>query len=415
MGMGGTQRASKFAKYLPHFGWEPLVVTVKDVHYYAHDPSLLDELDRIRIHRTESLDPLRLFARFKKRPQDSAIRPARGVLAWLNDILSSWILIPDSKILWLPFAIYTGYRLIKKNRIRVIYTSSPPQSIHLGGLILSMLTPVRWVADFRDAWTGGESQPSPSIFHSAVNRLLEKVVLKRADHVIGMCDRLTEDLRFRCGETRLKFTTIMNGYDPDDFQTAINVKLNEKFTIVHSGSVSRVSHPEPFLAALRMLFDEKPELEERIDVVFYGIDIFGLLSQSMEKYQLSERLAPIQYLPHSAALEKIMSSHLLLITIVKKTREEVISGKIFEYVGSGKPILLIISEEGFVSKLIRNLRLGSVIKYNDIASIKDAIFKRYSMFLEGKISFQQPLSLKQFDRKNLTGQLAAVFEKVLSF
>jgi len=65
MGMGGTQRSSKFVKYLPLYSWDPIVLTVKDVKYYAQDPSLLKEIENRKIIRTESWDPLRLWVRFQ--------------------------------------------------------------------------------------------------------------------------------------------------------------------------------------------------------------------------------------------------------------------------------------------------------------------------------------------------------------
>ena len=62
LGMGGVQRVAKFAKYLPLFGWKPLVLTVKDVEYLVLDPSLLKELpSEVEIFRTGSFDPLRIL------------------------------------------------------------------------------------------------------------------------------------------------------------------------------------------------------------------------------------------------------------------------------------------------------------------------------------------------------------------
>ncbi|MBD3287531.1 hypothetical protein GF337_01895, partial [candidate division KSB1 bacterium] len=118
MGMGGTQRSAKFAKYLGAFGWKPTVVTVKDVHYYAHDESLLEEIHHVEIVRTESLDPLRILARFKgHRKQTSALQAnKRSFFNYLNSFIGSWLFIPDSKMLWVPFAIIRSLRLIRKKR-----------------------------------------------------------------------------------------------------------------------------------------------------------------------------------------------------------------------------------------------------------------------------------------------------------
>ena len=54
VGGPGVQRALKFAKYLPEFGWDPVVLTVKAINYSVYDPSLLKELSsEVEIIRTE--------------------------------------------------------------------------------------------------------------------------------------------------------------------------------------------------------------------------------------------------------------------------------------------------------------------------------------------------------------------------
>jgi len=416
MGMGGTQRVAKFAKYLPDFGWKPVVLTVKDVHYYAHDPSLLHEVKDVPIFRTESLDPLRLMARFKKIDENTADHPSskkrKSILNILNEIVGGWLFIPDSKILWLPFAIIAAIKLIRQQKIRVILTTSPPQSAHIGGLILKMLKKVKWVADFRDDWTNGESQPCPTLFHFVINRFLEKIVLKKADKVIGMCDQLTNVLARKHGYSMKKFQTIMNGYDRDDFLHVLNVPLNEKFTITHCGSISKVSNPGPFIAAMRLFFDEYNQAKKQVQIQFIGTDIFGRLEHLLNQYQLAGMIEPIQYLPHHDALKKTMASHLLLITIFKKTDEEIITGKVFEYLGSGKPILLI-SKPGYVANLIQQLKRGKVVDFENIQGIKDAVSELFNQYQKGRLRMFKPLSVPQFDRENLTAQLAAIFDELV--
>ncbi|MBN1155352.1 glycosyltransferase [candidate division KSB1 bacterium] len=419
MGMGGTQRAAKFAKYLHRFNWNAIVVTVKNVRYYAHDDSLLEEIRHVPVIRTGSLDPLRIVHKLshKKKKTDSdqhvaGSNPSRTFMNRLNDRISGWIFIPDNKILWLPFAIYRSWRVIRRNRVKVIFTTSPPQSVHLAGFFISKLTGVKWVADFRDAWTEGESQANPTLLHARINRFLERWVLRRADRVIGMCAHLTDSLKQKSGSKQDKFITIMNGYDRDDFESLLNTGLEEKFTITHCGSISKVSSPEPFLKAFRLLIDEHEELRQDIHVQYFGIDIFGELNRLITELDLGDYIRPMTYLSHKEALKKIMGSHLLQITIIKKSAEEVISGKIFEYLGSGKPILLI-SRGGFVANLIKKLNRGTVIAENDIITIKNVIYNYYHAYKLNKYVLEPPLAINEFDREMLTGQLADVFNKLL--
>lgn len=417
MGMGGTQRSAKFVKFLPKFGWRPFVLTVKEVQYYAHDESLLDDLKNATIIRTESWDPLRLLARFSKASSRKRTESESGTssrsktfLNFLNQFFVSWLLIPDSKILWLPFAIYTSLKEIRRQKIRIIYTTSPPHAAHLGGFIISKLSGAKWIADFRDDWTGGESQPSPTIFHTFINRLLEKIVLKNADRVVAMCDHLKDSLYSKHGysSNKSKFVTIMNGYDRDDFSELLQLPPHETFTITHCGSISRVSNPEPFLKALRNLFGERPELQKKIQVKFIGTDIFNTLEKQLHELGLDAFIPPIQYLPHQEALEHVMRSHVLLLTIFKRTDEEIITGKVFEYLASGLPILLI-SSDGEVARMVRKFHRGTVVANEDIAGIQSALFNYYQIHEEGMLQVAPPLSLKEFDREYLTGKLAEQF------
>ena len=421
MGMGGTQRSAKFAKYLVEFGWNPIVLTVKDVNYYAIDESLLGDVANREIIRTESLDPLRILARLRKQGdksgRNSKADSSKGhskISSFLNKVISGWLLIPDSKILWLPFLIPGAIRQIKKHKIKVVYTTSPPHSAHLGGVILRILTKVKLVADFRDDWTGGESQPSPSLFHDFINRLMEKIVLKKADVVLSMCESLTANLQRKSGDNfnTSKFRTITNGYDAEDFSALLDLPMEEKFTITHCGSISRVSNPDPFLQAVQKLFHEYPELKGKVQIQFFGTDLFGDLQAMLNQYSLHSFIQPIKYLPHKQALKKVMKSHLLLLTIFKKTNEEIITSKVFEYFASGKPILLV-SGEGEVARQIKFMKRGKVIPNDNIDSIKEAILEYYQKFKNKQLKFEKPLSTKQFDRAILTKELAETFSDVV--
>lgn len=420
MGMGGAQRSTKFVKYLPRFNWEPIVITVKDVHYYAQDLSLLEEIKDRNIIRTESIDPLRLFARCQKldsRSRETIRSSPRNWkmkwLNWLNHLISGWLLVPDSKILWLPYAVRKSISLIAGQKINIVYTTSPPHSAHIAGMVIKWITGIKWVADFRDDWTGGESQSSPTSVHTFINRVVEKFVLKLADRVIAMCDHLTNNLKRKgsCLLTDKKFFTIMNGYDRDDFSGLENLPLYPQFTITHCGSVSRVSDPGPFLTAIKLLFQKYPDLRHQIRIQFLGTDIFGRLDKLLIDPGLKECVFPIQYLPHREAVKEIMRSHVLLLTIIKKTGEEIITGKVFEYLASGKPILLI-SSEGAVARILTSLRRGVVIPPDDIQGIQSAILNYFQQYTSDSLTYSKPLTVPQFDRENLTGHLADVFNEL---
>lgn len=421
MGMGGTQRLAKFSKYLPEFGWTPFVITVKNVQYYAQDMSLLNDLKAVKIIRTGSLDPLRIIALLKQRKSEQtgdSASPTNSNSSWqsnkwlrrLNDFISGWLLVPDSKLLWLPFALFQAVRLIRKEKIGFLITSSPPQSIHLAGLFLKIFFKINWIADFRDEWTGGESQVNPTAFHRQLNRFLEKRVLKCADRIITICDHLSGNLYKKAGGTRSKYITLMNGYDEQDFAIKPAGKLNRKFTITHCGSLSKVSNPEPFLRVCYDLLAAHPDLRQEITVKFIGTDIFGQLQPPIEKYNLHDVVETSGYVPHQEAVRQLLRAHALLLLVIPKTSEEIITGKIFEYLASGRPVLAIVPE-GELAGIIRKAAAGSILSVNDSQQIQNTILAYYQLFKKNLLNFDPHPFVATFERKNLTQKLVDILNE----
>ncbi|NOZ57292.1 MAG: glycosyltransferase family 4 protein [Calditrichaeota bacterium] len=168
LGMGGTQRVAKFCEYLPEYGWQPVLLTVKDIAYYARDKELSRSLARTRVERTESLDPQRLVALLSRSPTGVANVSTRQS-RWVR--LATSLLVPDAKVGWLPFAVLRGVQLVRSLRIHAVLVTSPPHSAQLGGWLIARATGVPWMADFRDRWCAGEFQPGTTRVHRAPRAL----------------------------------------------------------------------------------------------------------------------------------------------------------------------------------------------------------------------------------------------------
>ncbi|MBN1349051.1 glycosyltransferase [candidate division KSB1 bacterium] len=420
MGMGGTQRVAKFCKYLPEFGWSPVVVTVKPVAYYAHDTSLLDNVNAAEIHRTHSLDPLRMLAlRIKDHSQPEASGNPQSRRNWrgnnllnrLNALLN-WLLVPDTKLLWLPFAIFRALKIMRRQQIDLIYTTSPPHSIHLAGAFLKRRTGKKWITDFRDDWSGGESQPCPTRLHLALNRYLEKLILKESDAIVGICRQLVDTLYNKSISKHATCKVITNGFDADDFKSDAAIIQSAKFTIVHCGSISNVSTPEPFLAALDSVFRQHPRLRANITVKFIGVDVFGKLTPLLEKYRLHDVVEFTPYLPHRMAIEQMLRAHVLLLLVTKKTGEEVITSKVFEYLASGRRILAIIPS-GELAEILTSARAGKIIADNQhVYEIANAILAFYQDYLNKKLDTKPTDFITRYERKYLTRELATLFDEL---
>lgn len=409
--MAGVQRVGKFVKYLPSFGWEPVVLTVKDIEYFAFDFSLLDEIpDEVKVFRSGSFDPLRLLFLLKKIFKTKKDSRKKSFYTKKSSKFFSSIFFPDSKIGWLPFALAKGFIISKKEKIDLIFSSSPPPTAHLLAYFLKILTGKKWVADFRDLWIGYRSQHLHTFFHRFLKEKTQELILKKADKLITINEKIAEKIKeknsFVCD-----LNIIPNGYDKTDFSFQEDEK-KDYFKIVYCGSLSPDSDPEPFFLAFSNLRKEEKSIGSKIRLVhlgnFFGIDLDNLI----KKYNLNQFILRKGYLPHKQALREVASADLLLLLISEgKERDQISTGKIFEYLYAKKPILALVPPSGAAGELIKRFKRGKVISPENIDEIKEAI-KFFFERKEKPFIFDEK-DIKFFERKYLASRLAQTFNHLI--
>lgn len=402
LGMGGTQRPAKFAKYLHEFGWEPVVLTVKPIAYFAQDDSMLKELGHVRIIRTGSLDPQRLMARIGKCQAGGGTGGSKWA-AWINEYLLSFVLRPDSKRLWHWHALRTARRLLKQERFDAIYTTSPPHSVQLLGLTLKKQFGIKWIADFRDAWAGGVVVHEPTAWQYHDNRRMQKKVLQYADAVLCVTPGLARDLTPMAGDTPVHVLT--NGYDPEDYPES--QRTDSRFVICHCGSVTRFSHPEIFLSACAQLKHKDPGLAKKLQIQFVGYDALGVLPNLVKKYHVDDLVQMIGYQPHWKALEYLVSADALLLIALGRPGDRFVPGKVFEYIGAQKSIIAVTNVDD--TKTILNQYSGTVLTRPRASEIVGAVHQL--MQNGGEQHTQAELESERFERRHQTGILTEIMEK----
>jgi len=412
LGMGGVQRVTKFAKYLPSFGWNPFVLTVKDVEYLAKDPSLLEELPpEVEIVRTGSFDPLRisfiLKNFFKRRKQkDKSVKKNRV----RRSKLSSWLFFPDNKIGWIPFALFAGLKLVREEKIDLIFTTSPPPSLHLVGYFLKLLTGKPWVADFRDPWIGYKFEIYPTPLHLFLKNQLIKLIVRSADRIISANPSITKTMTEQYSRVK-KIETINQGYDESDFETGIAGKI-ELFTIGYLGTLSPDCDPEPVFLALQNLIDQRFIPKDKIKFVHVGLSMGIDLDGLIEKYGLKEVFEKKSYLPHRKALDQMKGVSIFLL--VTSDDLWVFPAKIFEYLPFKRPILGVVPKESEVGKMISETNLGMVVSPKDYSGIKESLLFYYKEHVKGNLSVNiNTEKMKIYERKFQTEKLASIFEKII--
>lgn len=414
-GGGGVQRSLKFVKYLSRYGWEPIVLTVKPISYYVYDPVLLEELDpSVRIERTGSLDPLRLSAialgdrrhASGARQQHRVFRP-EGPVTKAYRRIRSWISFPDPQVGWLPFALARGLRLVRKYRPDVIYSPAAPYSSAVAARLLSRVTGIPYVIDFRDGWVDDEYQHRPTAIHRRGHEALERSIVTKASAVCVYGRWLAERLERRYPETAGRITEITNGFDWSDAtgHAAVPDVPPGQFRIVYSGSLYR-HHDQvlaTFFAGLRML---PRDLRRRFEVVFVGQAPDELQSPDALG-ELMPQLRFLGYRSHQEAVGWLQSAHASLL-LLREGDVASVTGKVFELLMVQKPILTLAEPEG---ECVRILRAAGAASY--VVPPSDAEGTRQALIRMVEDGFP-PLSrdaVAPFSRELQTGVLASVLAR----
>lgn len=440
----GVQRTLKYVQYLPRWGWQPTIVAPRDPAYALRDGSLLAAVPSdVEVHRTLSLEPGRLVAMASRRlpaPGDRAgsAQPAvatdqgrrgarhgigtatRRVLRRpLRGLARTWsqawrqILFPDESIAWLPSALLAGATAIRRRRIRIVYSSSPPVSTHVIAGLLSAWTGLPWVADFRDPWIGNAFLPPPARLLGPLRPRLERWIVEHADRVVLAVDLLREDFVRRYPEHAAKFVHIPNGYDRADFAgLARLVPEIGRFRIVYAGSLYRPGELQAFLGGLELLLARRPELRSTILVEFVGRVNEGNARIGAE-YAGPERLGDVVrfvgFVPRHEALARMAGADALLQLMPGDPAAAMfVGGKLAEYLALDRPILAVMPP-GEGRTLVESLPVG---RTSDVepAAIADA--------LERLVDDPPPVGPAdpegRYDRVNLARRLAEIFGEVVA-
>jgi hypothetical protein len=417
----GVQRVLKFVKFLPEFGWQPVVLTVQDGDYPARDESLLAEIPHHAIvHRTKIFEPYRLYRALTGKPANAPVdvenipqgSKKKSLAETLAGFVRSTFFIPDARIGWYPYAVQEGLRIIKKHDIKAIYSSSPPYTTAIIARRLQRETHLPWVAGFRDPWTGFLSTPNRWFLPRAVDKHLERSVFNDANAIEAAWSGILKDITAKVPELdREKLLHLPNGFDSDDYPT-LNLRPNARFTITYTGSMYGKRNPRTFLQAVEGLVKKGKVDLKKIQLRFigrFGAEIHDMVMAS----PVREAIEMEPYLPHSESVKSLLRSDALLLIVDEANgSEEIVPGKVFEYLGAQRPIIAL-APEGAIASLMRETHSGFVAPNQDVAAIQDAFMECYNDFLHHRRSFKQDRqAVMRYDRKEITRRLAAIFDSL---
>lgn len=407
----GVQRWLKFAKYLPDFGWKPIIYTPENPSYPLLDESLVKDVPKdIEIIKTKIWEPYQLAEKLNKSNKKfKAGQFDVGKNQSWKSKLSIWIrgnfFIPDARVFWVKPSIRFLEKYLKENNVDVVVTSGPPHSLHLIGLSLKKKNPkLKWIADFRDPWTEISYYKHLKLTKSSdkKHRQLEKEVFKKAD--ITLATSYTDAENFR--ENGAKAICITNGFDSGEITRPENRKT-KKFTLSYIGVLEQLRNPVNLWKALDDLVKKDADFAENFILKFAGRVDDKILS-SIGNSALKNHALDLGYLSHDKAIGEMQDSDLLLITnFPNESSKGIIPGKIFEYLATGKQIISFGPDQADVSKILKETNAGKHFSYHDFEEIKSFILEKFEFWKKGNL-LENTRNIEQFSRRNLTKKLVEI-------
>ncbi len=417
MGDGGVFRSLKLARYLPEFGWEPVVLCGEAADYWVRDESLLAELpsglERLAVG---GLTGQGLLRRLRGRGGPSAgaagARSSRGFARLRR--LGDFFLLPDAYAGWIGPATRAGRRRLAAGDIQLIYSSSPPDSGHRVAQRLAASSGLPWVADFRDPWINLHLKTPPTPLHARLHARMEAALLSRAQVVA-----VTEAWRAHYARRAARPPRLIrNGFDPADFAlpshttpaaTSAPQAPKDTIEILHTGKLSLTRSARPVLAGLAALRAEQPALAARLRFVFLG----PRESDNEAAAEAAGVADLVRFEPpvtHAESVARQAGADLLLLIKHDDERyRDLVPGKFYEYAAAGPPILAV-TPPGEIESLIAEHALGWVCR-PQAASVKAGLLSALTALAAGWPRRPAPAA---FSRREQARAMAALFDELVA-
>jgi glycosyltransferase involved in cell wall biosynthesis len=401
-GGGGVQRPLKLAQYLPALGIETHVLAPDDPKWVHSDPDLRVPT-QAWIHRARYLGP-------RARKPAEELRAADGLDRALvqAQVTARRLLLPDASVTWNLTAIPAAIRIARREGIDAVITTSPPASVHFVGAAVQRATGAKWIADLRDPIIANQHRRDDTAAaraRQAANEQVARLVARKADAVTCVSEAIAAEMREL--DARGTVRVVANGCDFDDF-TGLEYTPGERFRITHTGSFFGRRDPRPFLQALH---------DADLDAVARFVGDFRSSDREWaESLDLGDRLELIDYLPRadSLRLQRDSDALLLLVPEAGGRGKGVLSGKVFEYIAAGRPILAAVPPDGAAAELIRETGSGVVAPPDDVDAIRAALVDLYGRFANGGLPSVElaPRDEERLSRRARVEEMAALIEEI---
>ncbi len=400
----GTARPFYFAKYLPEFGYQPLVVASRVLPGEPRDDAQLSELsDSVTVHR---IGPWLAPLRGRKEPgsgartaPDEPIPFSRRLLLELGQ-RAYWYLD------WSAPAVLGAVRAAKKADCELIWVTAPHARNYLIGHAVAKILGKPLIIDMRDPWTYGPLWTPPTDSWEREESWWAQQVLAAASLIITTSPLTTAEMQRRFPGSAERFATIPNGYEPQQLDGERNAP-GGRCVLRYVGSFGAGRSPEPLLAALRHAIDAGLD-EQLIWLDFVGN--FGGHEALIERYGLASCVSLTGHVPQRRSLELMRGSDVNLCLQTLDSGNDVIAGKMYEYLAAGHAVLALVDPNGGDAWLLKEMAFGVVADPADTATAGAEITRLVGQWQRSELPSEPPTGLTSFSRRALTERLARLLD-----
>lgn len=411
MGLSGVQRTLKFVKYMKNFNWEPTVITSGKVAYYAHDVSLMKELEEseIKVIRVSgSKEPNSILSKL------GTIKPPSEFVRNIFDKISQTVFIPDNKKSWSKLAYKKIDEILSKEKYDALFITCPPFSAFDIISKIKRLHDIPLFADYRDLWYKSYFSFYATPFHRLLHKKKEYKALKAADRITVTNRKIKEKLLNTYPFLTFEDVVIIShGFDPEDFEKIpAQPKPLNKMVLMYSGIFMVYNTPKYFLKAFKQITIERPDIASNIELHFVGF-----LRKENQKLIRKLKLQPFVkdhgHVNHTEAIAKIKSADILWFMVGRrKNIDAILPGKVYEYIGTRKPILACVPD-GAAKMAVEESGAGFICSPDNINEIKETILNIYNAYKEGTLPTTPDELVEKYRRDNLTELLTKQFQMKL--
>jgi glycosyltransferase involved in cell wall biosynthesis len=397
LGGPAVQRPVKLIKYMALNNCNVDVLTVKDIQFHSSDHKLLEESKARRIYRADSYDPMSLMKKIfrnKKKQENIYFNTNERTKRIIRKLFPI-----DDKIAWYYPARKLGRELIRKNEYDYIFATMGPYTSGLIAYSLSREFNIPLIIDYRDHWTLNTNPTNDTYFNMKLSAWFEKKILNHSELTVCVGQQMLDELCSAFGEhLRSKMVLMHNGYEESDFLNIERVR-NEKIIIRYVGNFYGHRKADYLVQAIRELLDEGEDLSA-LQFEFIG-NFYKETRELLTDESLNGLIRIIPQVTHDMAVEKIVNADVLMIFIANQDGKGVLTGKLFEYLRSGKMILPMIPVDGEAADILRGLGYSKICQEDDVTAIKKYLLEIRNKTFNNLLQDSEGVSLYSREKQAL--------------